>query len=348
MNCTDSSLTYKDSGVNIDAGKAFVEQIQGLVKLTRRAEIIGNFGSFSALCELPNKYKQPVLVSSTDGVGSKLRLALDMNKHDTIGIDLVAMCVNDLIVQGAEPLFFLDYYATGKLSINTASSVVSGIVKGCLLSGCSLVGGETAEVPSIYKDKDYDLAGFCVGIAEKDNIIDSTNITSGDLIIALASSGLHSNGYSLVNKILELFNVNKNEKLSGYPLIEHLLRPTKIYVKSILKVIEKHNIHGIAHITGGGFLENIPRILPDDVEAVINSSSWKWPPIFQWIQEKGNIETYEMYRTFNCGVGLIVILPEKQANSAIKLFQKEGENAWIIGEIIPVQSLSEKAKLRFS
>ncbi len=333
MSGNNPSLSYKDAGVDIDAGNALVERIKGAVKRTRRPEVMGGLGGFGALCELPTKYKHPVLVSGTDGVGTKLRLALDMKKHDTIGIDLVAMCVNDLIVQGAEPLFFLDYYATGKLDVDTAAEVISGIADGCLQAGCALIGGETAEMPGMYEGEDYDVAGFCVGVVEKEEIIDGSKVQVGDALIAVGSSGPHSNGYSLVRKILEVSKADKNERLEGKTIGEHLLAPTKIYIKSGLKLITEHDIHAISHITGGGFWENIPRVLPEGTKAVIDGKSWEWPVIFQWLQEKGNVTTHEMYRTFNCGVGLIITLPKDQANAAVALLQAEGETAWVIGEI---------------
>jgi len=341
-----TSLSYKDAGVDIDAGNALVERIKGAVKRTRRPEVMGGIGGFGALCELPTKYKQPVLVSGTDGVGTKLRLALDMKKHDTIGIDLVAMCVNDLIVQGAEPLFFLDYYATGKLDVETASSVVAGIAEGCVQAGCALIGGETAEMPGMYEGEDYDVAGFCVGVVEKEEIIDGTKVAVGDALIAVGSSGPHSNGYSLVRKILEVSGADKNELLEGKAIGEHLLEPTKIYIKSGLKLTATHNIHAISHITGGGFWENIPRVLPEGTKAVIDGKSWEWPAIFKWLQEKGNVETREMYRTFNCGVGLVIALPKDQAEAAVKLLEQEGEKAWVIGEIAASEAGEEQVEIK--
>ena len=307
---------------------------------------MGGIGGFGALCELPTKYKQPVLVSGTDGVGTKLRLALDMNKHDTIGIDLVAMCVNDLIVQGAEPLFFLDYYATGKLDVDTAADVVSGIAEGCVQAGCALIGGETAEMPGMYEGEDYDVAGFCVGVVEKEDVIDGTKVAAGDALIAVGSSGPHSNGYSLIRKILEVSGADKSEELAGRTIGEHLLEPTKIYIKSALKMIEKHDIHAISHITGGGFWENIPRVLPEGTKAVIDGNSWEWPVIFKWLQEKGNVDTHEMYRTFNCGVGLIVALPKDQADAAVALLKEEGENAWVIGQIAQADANEEQVEIQ--
>ncbi|ANO33450.1 phosphoribosylformylglycinamidine cyclo-ligase [Vibrio breoganii] len=346
MSSNKASLSYKDAGVDIDAGNALVDKIKGAVKRTRRPEVMGGIGGFGALCELPTKYKQPVLVSGTDGVGTKLRLALDMKKHDTIGIDLVAMCVNDLIVQGAEPLFFLDYYATGKLDVDTAADVVAGIAEGCVQSGCALIGGETAEMPGMYEGDDYDVAGFCVGVVEKEDIIDGTKVAAGDALIAVGSSGPHSNGYSLVRKILEVSNADLNQDLEGKPLGEHLLEPTKIYIKSALKMIEKHDIHAISHITGGGFWENIPRVLPEGTKAVIDGNSWNWPTIFNWLQENGNVTTHEMYRTFNCGVGLIVALPQDQAEQAVALLNEEGENAWVIGQIAEANGEEEQVEIR--
>ena len=346
MSGNNSSLSYKDAGVDIDAGNALVDRIKGAVKRTRRPEVMGGIGGFGALCELPTKYKQPVLVSGTDGVGTKLRLALDMNKHDTIGIDLVAMCVNDLIVQGAEPLFFLDYYATGKLDVDTAADVVSGIAEGCVQAGCALIGGETAEMPGMYEGEDYDVAGFCVGVVEKEDVIDGTKVAAGDALIAVGSSGPHSNGYSLSRKILELSGADKSEELAGRTIGEHLLEPTKIYIKSALKMIEKHDIHAISHITGGGFWENIPRVLPEGTKAVIDGNSWEWPVIFKWLQEKGNVDTHEMYRTFNCGVGLIVALPKDQADAAVALLKEEGENAWVIGQIAQADANEEQVEIQ--
>lgn len=328
------SLSYKDAGVDINAGNALVERIKPEVKRTTRAEVIGGLGGFGALCAIPSKYKEPILVSGTDGVGTKLRLAIDLKKHDTIGIDLVAMCVNDLVVQGAEPLFFLDYYATGKLDVDVAADVVKGIADGCVLSGCALVGGETAEMPGMYHAGDYDLAGFCVGVVEKSEIIDGSRVKNGDALIALGSSGPHSNGYSLVRKVIDVAGVNPaTELLDNKPLSEHVLAPTKIYVKSVLALIKQADVHAIAHLTGGGFWENIPRVLPKNTKAVIDEKSWKWPSVFNWLQEKGNIDTYEMYRTFNCGVGMVIALPQEQVETALAILKQAGENAWLIGHI---------------
>ena len=328
------SLSYKDAGVDINAGNELVERIKPEVKRTTRPEVIGGLGGFGALCAIPAKYKEPILVSGTDGVGTKLRLAIDLNRHDSIGIDLVAMCVNDLVVQGAEPLFFLDYYATGKLDVDVAASVIKGIANGCEQSGCALVGGETAEMPGMYHQGDYDLAGFCVGVVEKSEIIDGSQVKVGDALIALGSSGPHSNGYSLIRKVIDVAGVNPAEaQLDGRSLADHLLAPTKIYVKSILQLIKHVDVHAIAHLTGGGFWENIPRVLPKNTKAVIDESSWEWQPVFKWLQEKGNIETYEMYRTFNCGVGMVIALPQSQVETALAILKQSGENAWLIGHI---------------
>ena len=328
------SLSYKDAGVDINAGNELVERIKPHVKRTTRPEVIGGLGGFGALCALPSKYKEPILVSGTDGVGTKLRLAIDLRKHDTIGIDLVAMCVNDLVVQGAEPLFFLDYYATGRLEVDVASDVVKGIAEGCVQSGCALVGGETAEMPGMYHAGDYDLAGFCVGVVEKSKIIDGSKVQAGDALIALGSSGPHSNGYSLIRKVIDVAGVNPaTEQLAGKALGDQLLAPTRIYVKSVLELIEKVDVHAIAHLTGGGFWENIPRVLPDNTKAVIDEKSWEWQPVFKWLQEKGNIDSYEMYRTFNCGVGMVIALPQADVEKALNVLRQAGENAWLIGQI---------------
>ncbi|MBL0711707.1 MAG: phosphoribosylformylglycinamidine cyclo-ligase [Colwellia sp.] len=328
------SLSYKDAGVDIDAGNALVENIKGAVKRTTRPEVMGGLGGFGSVCQLPTGYKEPVLVAGTDGVGTKLRLAIDLAKHDTVGIDLVAMCVNDLIVQGAEPLFFLDYYATAKLDVDIASSVVGGIAEGCIQANCSLVGGETAEMPGMYHKEDYDIAGFCVGVAEKSRLIDGSKVAAGDQLIALGASGPHSNGFSLIRKVLEVNNTDTTkELLDGKPISEHLLEPTKIYVKSVLALLKDIDAHALSHITGGGFWENIPRVLPATAQAVINGDSWQWPSIFSWLQEKGNITTYEMYRTFNCGVGMIIVVPADKVAQSIEVLTAHGEKAWHIGAI---------------
>ncbi|BFM48812.1 phosphoribosylformylglycinamidine cyclo-ligase [Marinomonas sp. THO17] len=329
------SISYKDAGVDINAGNQLVERIKGVSKKTHRPEVMGGLGGFGALTRLPTKYKKPVLVSGTDGVGTKLRLAMDLNQHDTIGIDLVAMCVNDLVVAGAEPLLFLDYYATGKLDVDVAAHVVTGIGEGCLQAGCALVGGETAEMPGMYHDGDYDLAGFCVGVAEEDKIIDGSNVKAGDKLIALGSSGPHSNGYSLIRKILEVSQADLNTDIQGVALKDALMAPTRIYVKSILKLMESVQVNALAHITGGGLLENIPRVLPEDAAAKIDANSWTRPAVFDWLQEQGNVEQEEMYRVLNCGVGMVLSINADQADKALAILQAEGEEAWIIGEICP-------------
>jgi len=333
LNEQKQSLSYKDAGVDIDAGNALVENIKGAVKRTTRPEVMGGLGGFGSVCQLPTGYKEPVLVAGTDGVGTKLRLAIDLARHDTVGIDLVAMCVNDLIVQGAEPLFFLDYYATAKLDVDVASSVVEGIAEGCIQSGCALVGGETAEMPGMYHQGDYDIAGFCVGVAEKSRLLDGTKVANGDQLIALGASGPHSNGFSLIRKVLEVNNTDTNELLNDKPIGEHLLEPTKIYVKSVLTLLKEVEVHALSHITGGGFWENIPRVLPETAQAVINGESWEWPAIFNWLQNKGNITEHEMYRTFNCGVGMIIVVPAAQVEQSLEILSAQGENAWHIGTI---------------
>lgn len=323
-----SSLTYQDSGVDITKGNDLIEQIKPIAKSTKREGVLDGLGGFGAMFELPiHKYKNPVLISGTDGVGTKLKVAEMLNKHDTIGIDLVAMCVNDLIVQGAEPLFFLDYYATGKLNTELATSVIYGIGEGCKISGCALIGGETAEMPGMYQGEEYDLAGFCVGIADKEKVIDGTKVANGDHIIALGSSGPHSNGYSLIRKVLEQTNPTEAQ-------LQALIEPTKIYVKSILSLLEEHSVHAISHITGGGLIENIPRVLPGNLAAKLNKESWQFPEIFNFLQEGGNIELMEMYRVFNCGVGMVLVVPADQSDAAIKHMNEQGENAWLIGEIV--------------
>lgn len=333
MSDNKQSLSYKDAGVDIDAGNALVENIKGAVKRTTRPEVMGGLGGFGSVCQLPTGYKEPVLVAGTDGVGTKLRLAIDLEKHDTVGIDLVAMCVNDLIVQGAEPLFFLDYYATAKLDVDVASAVVEGIAEGCVQSACALVGGETAEMPGMYHQGDYDIAGFCVGVAEKSRLLDGSKVKSGDQLIALGSSGAHSNGYSLIRKVLEVSNTDTNELLDGKSIGDRLLEPTKIYVKSVLALLKEVDVHALSHITGGGFWENIPRVLPESAQAAINGDTWQWPVIFNWLQEKGNITTHEMYRTFNCGVGMIIAVPADSVEQSLEILKAHGENAWHIGAI---------------
>ncbi|KRP19654.1 MAG: phosphoribosylformylglycinamidine cyclo-ligase [Porticoccaceae bacterium] len=340
------SLSYKDAGVDIDAGNALVEKIKGAAKRTRRPEVLAGLGGFGALFELPSGYKQPVLVSGTDGVGTKLRLALDHGKHDTVGIDLVAMCVNDLIVCGAEPLFFLDYYATGKLDIETAAAVINGIADGCGISGCSLIGGETAEMPGMYEGEDYDLAGFCVGIVEKSELIDGSKVAVGDTLIGLASSGPHSNGYSLIRKVLEVTGTDPAvDTIDGQPIIDLLMKPTRIYVKPLLELIKKSQVNALAHITGGGLLENIPRVLPADTKAVIDTKAWQRPAIFNWLQKGGNIDEHEMHRTLNCGVGMVICVPANRATEALSMLAASGETAFILGNISALAPGEEQVQL---
>ena len=332
-------LSYKDAGVDIDAGEALVARIKSVAKATSRPEVMGGLGGFGALCRIPTGYKSPLLVSGTDGVGTKLKLALQLNRHETIGQDLVAMCVNDLLVCGAEPLFFLDYYATGKLDVDTAATVIAGIGEGCQLANCALIGGETAEMPGMYQDEDYDLAGFCVGVVEESEVITGENVQKGDVLLALASSGVHSNGYSLVRKVIEVTNtdVHAHTLADGTNLADALMAPTRIYVKSVnalQKSLGNANIHAMAHITGGGLTENLPRVLPKNLAAQIDTSSWALPEVFQWLQHGGNIDTLEMYRTFNCGVGFILVVPADQAKQAMNQLTAEGEQVWQIGQII--------------
>lgn len=342
------SISYKDAGVDIDAGNALVDRIKHVAKRTARPEVMGGLGGFGALCEIPAGYKQPVLVSGTDGVGTKLRLAIDLNKHDQIGIDLVAMCVNDLVVCGAEPLFFLDYYATGKLNIDVAAQVVTGIGAGCELSGCALVGGETAEMPGMYEGDDYDLAGFCVGVVEKAEIIDGSKVQPGDVLLALPSSGPHSNGYSLIRKIIEVAGADiSSVQLDGQPLTDLLMAPTRIYVKALLQLIKQTGaVKAMAHITGGGLLENIPRVLPDNASASIDLSSWKRPAVFDWLQEQGNVDETEMHRVLNCGVGMVVCVGADQADNALQVLKDAGEQPWIIGTIETADASGEAVVLR--
>jgi phosphoribosylformylglycinamidine cyclo-ligase len=328
-------MRYTDAGVDIDAGDELVERIKPLVKRTQRPEVLAGIGGFGALVELPPGYRQPVLVSGTDGVGTKLRLAIDNGRHDTIGIDLVAMCANDVVVQGAAPLFFLDYYATGKLRVDVAEAVVRGIVEGCARAGAALVGGETAEMPGMYHGEDYDLAGFCVGVVEKDAIIDGRHIKAGDAVVGLASSGAHSNGYSLIRKLIAQAGAGLTTQLEGRLLLDRLLEPTRIYVRPLLALLGALPVGGLAHITGGGLAENIPRVLPEGLGAVLERRLWHRDPLFDWLQRTGRIESAEMYRTFNCGIGMAVILPAEHASAAVALLQSHGEAASVIGEIRP-------------
>ena len=329
----NTSLSYKDAGVDIDAGNALVERIKGVSRRTTRPEVLGGLGGFGALCEIPAGYRQPVLVAGTDGVGTKLRLAMDMGIHDTIGIDLVAMCVNDLVVAGAEPLFFLDYYATGALNVDTAAAVITGIGAGCELAGCALVGGETAEMPGMYEGEDYDLAGFCVGVVEKSKIIDGSAVRPGDALLGIASSGPHSNGYSLIRKILQRSDADLEQPMGDTSLGRALLAPTTIYVKALLELFRQIEVKALSHITGGGLLENLPRVLPTGCRALIDTGSWQWPPVFTWLQAQGNVERREMYRTFNCGVGMVICVAAADRDVALAQLAAAGHHAWQIGSI---------------
>ena len=328
-----ASLSYRDAGVDIDAGDALVEAIKPYAKRTLRPEVLTGIGGFGALVEISKKYKNPVLVSGTDGVGTKLKLAFEWNKHDTIGIDLVAMSVNDILVQGAEPLFFLDYFACGKLDVPTATEVIKGIAAGCEQSGCALIGGETAEMPGMYPPGEYDLAGFAVGVVEKENIIDGKSIAVGDVVLGLASSGAHSNGYSLIRKIIERAKPNLDADFHGKTLREAILAPTHLYVKPMLELMKQLKVKGIAHITGGGLTDNIPRILQDGLSAIVQKNTWPRPPLFSWLQEHGNVAESEMHRVFNCGVGMVVVVGKNDANTAMELLRKQGETVWAIGSI---------------
>ena len=319
-------LTYRDAGVDIDAGDALVEAIKPFAKRTLRPEVLAGIGGFGALCELPKKYRQPVLVSGTDGVGTKLKLAFELRRHDTVGIDLVAMSANDVLVQGAEPLFFLDYFACGKLDTRVAAIVVKGIASGCELAGCALIGGETAEMPGMYPEGEYDLAGFCVGVVEKERIIDGRSIVPGDVLLGLASSGAHSNGYSLIRRILGA------DKLSS-DLADSLMEPTRIYVKPVLKLLAALPVKGLAHITGGGLIGNVPRMLPEGTQAVIRKKTWPRPQLFKWLQESGGIAEDEMHRVFNCGIGMVIALPRDKVATATMLLRREGELVYEIGTI---------------
>lgn len=330
---SSTGLSYRDAGVDIAAGESLVENIKPFAKKTMRPEVLGNLGGFGALVEISKRYQEPVLVSGTDGVGTKLKLAFELGQHDTVGIDLVGMSVNDILVQGAEPLFFLDYFACGKLQVSDATQVIKGIAQGCEYAGCALIGGETAEMPGMYADGEYDLAGFAVGVVEKSNIITGKDIQPGDQVIGLASNGAHSNGYSLIRKVIALHQTDLNETLEGKPLSEHIMAPTRIYVKPILQLMQSIHIKGMAHITGGGLLENIPRTLPEHCCAQLHADAWQMPALFHWLQQKGKIEQQEMYRTFNCGIGMTLIVSADQAQQAVTLLNNAGEQACILGEI---------------
>ncbi len=330
----NSSLSYRDAGVDIDAGDQLVENIKPYAKRTMRPEVLSGIGGFGGLVEISKKYKEPVLVSGTDGVGTKLKLAFELNRHDSVGIDLVAMSVNDILVQGAEPLFFLDYFACGKLDVAAATEVIKGIAYGCEQSGCALIGGETAEMPGMYPVGEYDLAGFAVGVVEKSKIITGSDIKAGDVVLGLASNGAHSNGYSLVRKIIERSHPDLNAKFDGErTLADCIMAPTRLYVKPLLSLMQQLTVKGMAHITGGGITENVPRVLPANVVADIDSKSWQMPRLFDWLREQGNVAPQEMFRTFNCGIGMVVIVSQADAAKAISQLQAAGETVWQIGQI---------------
>jgi phosphoribosylformylglycinamidine cyclo-ligase len=327
-------LTYRDAGVDIDAGEELVERIKPGVRRSMRREVLGGIGGFGALVEVPlDRYRKPVLVSGTDGVGTKLRLAIDTGRHDTVGVDLVAMCVNDVVVQGAEPLFFLDYFATGKLVVDIGARVIAGIVDGCVQAGCALVGGETAEMPGMYHGDDYDLAGFCVGIVEKDAIIDGSRTAAGDIVLGLPSSGPHSNGFSMIRKILQVSGADLETDLDGVALGDRLMAPTRIYVKALLKLVSALPVHGLSHITGGGLVDNIPRVIPDGLEVILERRAWRREPVFEWLQQAGRVADQEMYRVFNCGIGMTIQVAAQDADRAASILREAGQEAVVIGEV---------------
>ena len=335
MNKPAAPLTYRDAGVDIDAGDRLVENIKPFAKKTLRKGVLAGIGGFGALFEIARKrYREPVLVSGTDGVGTKLKLAFELNRHATIGIDLVAMSVNDILTHGAEPLFFLDYYACGRLDVATATEVIKGIATGCRQAGCALIGGETAEMPGMYPAGEYDLAGFAVGVVEKSRIIDGSGIVEGDVVVGLASSGAHSNGYSLIRKIIAVKGVDLSAKFHGRALSEVILEPTRIYVKPVLRLVRGIAVKGLAHITGGGLLENVPRIMPARLAARIERATWNLPPLFQWLKEEGNIADAELYRVFNCGIGMVAVVGAAEAGAALKALRSAGESAWRIGRVV--------------
>jgi len=338
-NQPSAPLTYRDAGVDIDAGDALVDRIKPLAARTMRPGVLAGIGGFGALFQVPGKYREPVLVSGTDGVGTKLKLAFQWNRHDTVGIDLVAMSVNDILVQGAEPLFFLDYFACGKLSVDTAAAVVGGVAHGCELAGCALIGGETAEMPGMYPDGEYDLAGFAVGAVEKASIIDGKSIRPGDAILGLASSGAHSNGYSLVRKILDRAGATPEQEFHGGTLGDAVMAPTRIYVKPVLAALASHGaaIKGLAHITGGGLVENVPRILQADVAALLHRDAWQMPPLFSWLQQQGGVADAEMHRVFNCGIGMVIVVDAAQADAVAATLREQGETVSRVGEVVARQ-----------
>ena len=329
----EKSLSYRDAGVDIDAGDALIEAIKPYAKRTMRPEVLAGIGGFGALVEISKKYREPVLVAGTDGVGTKLKLAFHLNRHDSVGIDLVAMSVNDVLVQGAEPLFFLDYFACGKLDVASATDVIKGVARGCELAGCALIGGETAEMPGMYPAGEYDLAGFAVGVVEKSAIIDGSAIAAGDAVLGLASSGAHSNGYSLIRAVIERAKPDLHADFHGRPLADVLLEPTRIYVKPLLALMRTIKVKGLAHITGGGLVENIPRALPEGVVAVLQKSAWPMPPLFNWLQQHGGVADAEMHRVFNCGIGMALIVAEADAATAMRMLAAAGESAYRIGRI---------------
>ena len=340
------SLSYRDAGVDINAGDSLVERIKPFAKRTMRPEVLGDLGGFGALVEISQKYRHPVLVSGTDGVGTKLKLAFEWDQHDTVGIDLVAMSVNDILVQGAEPLFFLDYFACGKLDVERAAAVIKGIAAGCEQSGCALIGGETAEMPGMYPDGEYDLAGFAVGVVEKEQVINGRSIVAGDVVLGLASNGIHSNGYSLVRKIIERAQPELDAEFNqGKTLRQAIIAPTRLYVKPILAALKQFTIKGMAHITGGGISENVPRILPENTVAAINSQSWSLPKLFQWLQQAGNVETQEMYRTFNCGIGMVLVVNAEDADAIQKFLRQQGETVYQIGRICSRQGNEHQTQI---
>jgi phosphoribosylformylglycinamidine cyclo-ligase len=341
-----TSLSYRDAGVNIDAGDTLVERIRPLARKTLREGVLGGIGGFGALFEVPRRYREPVLVSGTDGVGTKLKLAFQLHRHDTVGQDLVAMSVNDILVQGAEPLFFLDYFACGKLDVDTAACVVGGIARGCELAGCALIGGETAEMPGMYPEGEYDLAGFAVGVVEKSCIIDGSAICPGDVVLGLASSGAHSNGYSLIRKIIERARPEMNAPFDGdRTLADVAMTPTRIYVKPVLALLEKVAVKGMAHITGGGLLENVPRILPENTAAALEKSAWPRPPLFDWLQQAGQVAEEEMHRVFNCGIGMAIVVARQDADAALALLQQHGETVYRIGQIVARQGQEAQTRV---
>ncbi len=341
-----ASISYKDAGVDVDAGDALVERIKPLAKATMRPEVLTGIGGFGAVIEIAKKYQEPVLISGTDGVGTKLKLAFMLDKHDTVGIDLVAMSVNDILVQGAEPLFFLDYFATGKLEVDKAEDVIRGIAEGCKQAGCALIGGETAEMPSMYPDGEYDLAGFAVGVAEKSRLIDGSTIQPGDVVLGLASSGCHSNGYSLVRKLVEVSGADLNADFHGRKFGDVLIEPTRIYVKPLLALMAQLPVKGMAHITGGGLTGNIPRVLPDNCGVKLERSAWNWGPLFDWLQATANIDNDEMYKTFNCGIGMVVVVASEDADAAMAQLQASGETVYMLGKVVARNAGAEQVDIR--